>query len=269
MTNPKPATIVDLEAELAQLQARHLDIDIAALTHERDKAQAAHDSYQPYLGKGWATPEESRLLSRLGDAKNALSNAALRAADLERLMRPLQAMVGGPARAVEAQSLVDAAAEAERAAGAGVAAARETADRLSALLVDAEAEHTAASAAAAQEMLAATKAGRAPPTGRVNRVNLDTLTDALSMARAELIEAQAAHSTTTAALQSATDQLHAAQRDEARLALELGMRDFAHVVAKYREKLGDQRSYLARDFPSDELRRCVSLIESTRAAGTR
>lgn len=266
MANHKPASIKELEAELAPLQEARARIDLDELTRQRDEAVAARKAYRTPAGH--ADDRHERALSIAASAAdNALSAARDRAVRLEADMQPLQSMLTASSRVTAAQRVVDSAAEQAAAAGEMVASAQQALDQLRKLLDEAAADHAQGLDEAAREALAAVKLGRAPAGTAADRSRVDALEAALKLAQDELNAAQAAHASALKPAEQAAEQLRAAQRDSARLHFELHLRTFAHLVVQYRADIGDQRRFLAHDFPADELRQLVGRIEAGEARG--
>ncbi len=255
----RPATIADIEAELAPLQAEYDRIDIEAMTYLRDETKAIAAAYQQPCYKDGVLSDGMAESIAASAAANALEVAEIRARNLEDLMLPFKRLISAPARLDHAKSEADTAAKHIAASGDAVKVAQGTVDRLQALLGDANATYDAARADGARDLLARIKAGGTAPTATVNRDQVEALEAALSMARGELDEATAAHSLVEQEHQKAQDDLRSAQRDVSRLEWELALRDFAPVVATYRRMV--DRNYL----PGEDLRRHVSRVEAAAA----
>lgn len=254
-----PAKMSHLKAELAALQAERAVIDLQALTQTRDEKRAAKVAYTPPLAQ-FSDQHERALNEAAGAAENALSSAQFQAAALDRPIHRLQAMLTAPARVTQAQVTADALAEQAALAGAKVAEAQSTLESLQGLLADASATHALERDAAAREVLASAKAGRARSAGGPDRSAVEALESALTMARAELAEAQAAHAQATQAHRDALGQLRSAQGDAARAVYELVLRDFAEAVAHFRKMT-------TRDYsPGEDLHRLVLKAERAAAA---
>lgn len=235
------ALIAAKQAQLDAVHAERAGIDLDTLQAQHDQAKAARASYVPPRAHLGVDRQEQELSLAAGTAANALSNAQSRVRELEWAVQRLTAATSAPARVVQGLAAADTLAKSAVEAGKVVACKQETVLNLQALLADASATHELDHASAAQEVLAAAKAGRSVKVAPADRGTVNLLESALTLATAELAESQAAHSVAVQAHADANQVLKGAEVDVARLTFELARRDFALNVVHFRKAVG--RSY--------------------------
>nr|WP_315226051.1 hypothetical protein [uncultured Albidiferax sp.] len=226
--------ISDRKAKLANLQAQRASIDMNPMRAQFDQAKADRAAYQVTHASSRILPDESALLIAESTAANALRAAEDKVRELDIAIQPLQAMISAPARVATAKVEVIALANRAGEAGKVVACKQETVLNLQSLLADASATHELNHASAAQEVLAAAKAGRSVKVAPADRGAVNLLESALTLATAELAESQAAHALAVQAHADGNQVLKFAERDAARLAWDLFMHDIAQKLVAYR-----------------------------------
>lgn len=235
----------ELESRCAELQHQIALIDMGALQQAVTDAKQAASVASANAPDPMLRRSEQQALLRLSGAENDLADARRQVDRLQSELRPLSAMLTGAARTAEAQPAVDAAAANVAAALAQVEQARQTVARLDEQLAGAQTAHATAAHAAALDLLAAarygTPAADAPQGASAERVRIATTEHALSLARDELTQAEQVHVAATAELDAARETLQAAQRDAARLGLELALHELAPQVVAYRRLGGLER----------------------------
>lgn len=249
------ADLSPLHAEFAPLQAEHDLFDLNALMQQRDQTKAAAAAYVPPRAFLGIDPQERALLQAASAAEAALRNAQLRVRELALAMQPLKAMLSAPARVTQAQAATAAQAELVTAASEAVTATQATVNNVLGLLADASATYALERDSAARGVLAAAKAGRQGTATLADRGEVESLELALSMAKAELTDAQSMHAAAVQAQAEADRTLRSAKADAARLALELGMRALAPTVSQYRKLANSNYK------PGDDLLQLVHLFE--------
>lgn len=242
-TNPRKlkALIAAKQARFDAVHAELAGIDLETLQVQLDQANAARAAYVPPRAHIGVDRQERELSLAAGTAANALSNAQSRVRELEREMQRLTAATSAPARVAQAQAATAAQAELVTAASEAVTAAQTTVNNVLGLLADASATYALERDSAARGVLAAAKAGRQGTAALADRGEVESLELALSMAKAELAESQAAHAVAVQAHADANQVLKGAEVDVARLTFELARRDFALNVVQFRKAVG--RSY--------------------------
>jgi hypothetical protein len=266
MSSPKHPHIQALETELAELQIARAEIDLDALWRELDGLKVEAAEFMKTVPRhGVLTESERRVSIAVSAAEKEMSNAKRRAEHLDSQIQPLLTLITAPERVAKAQAATDAAAGRKAAADAAVHVEQDGVEQLRKLLDTAKEVYAQQLGAVARDAVHAVRQGLAPSGATADTRQVVAMEAALNLAQEALVAAQADQTTIGMVAEQAVAQLREAQRDAARLHLEMHLHDFAPAIVEFRKVMGDRMHYLGDNFLAEELQRHVSRVERERA----